>query len=384
MKYKLISPILLLVTLSCTNYSGNVSIPRIQEVAFTSQPQIIIVDTLRIDASATSLRGEWDIRDDKLFFTDYSLTGIREYSSEGQFIEAHIKKGRGPGESPFPFNTVCFGEDRRLYTLDQSWFYSVYDSTLTETVDKYRFLSETNYKKGDWNRLLLHPDPEVDNMYEFNLDVRDMKPMDVGQVLVPVYTEHAVFNAYSSVNHRSFWKNAYLFMIVDPGIGEVVSKFGHFPAIYQKRRIPAFYRYGFDVGKDGIYVSFAADSLIYIYDRTSLTPKSSFGRSFLGFNDNYPENKSFDDYSSSWLDLQKEYGWFGRVLSDGRWFFRSYKLAADAGYGIQVYKDYTLVSDLHFNEEPSIIGKIGLYYYVSVPVDTTNDQFVFYRFKICD
>lgn len=359
-------------------------VPYINEAARTTRSQIVIVDTIRIDASATSLRGEWDIRDDRLFFTDYALVGIREYSSEGIFIKRHIEKGRGPGESPTPFNTVCFGHDRCLYSLDQSWFYSVYDSTFTVIVSRYRFLSETNYNKGDWNRLLLHPDPEIDNMYEFNLDVRDMRPIGDGQVLVPVYTEHAIFNAYASINHRSYWKNSYLFMIVDPGSERIVSKFGHFPPIYQKRRIPAFYKYGFDVGDDGIYVSFAADSLIYVFDRTSLMPTKAFGCSFAGFNDHFPESRSFDDYASSFRDLQSEYGWFGRIMLDGNRIFRSYKLAGKAGYGVQIYEDYALVSDIHFNEEPSVIGRIGSYYYISVPVDTVNDQFVFYRFMVCD
>ena len=72
---------------------------------------VIITDTLRIDASATSLKGEWDIHKDRLFFTDYSLVRVREYDRDGVYQMSHINRGRGPGESPSPFNTVCFDSD---------------------------------------------------------------------------------------------------------------------------------------------------------------------------------------------------------------------------------------------------------------------------------
>ncbi len=60
-------------------------------------------DTLRVDASATSTDGEWFLQKERLLFLDHNMVGIKEYDLEGNYLNRHIKRGRGPGENPAPF-----------------------------------------------------------------------------------------------------------------------------------------------------------------------------------------------------------------------------------------------------------------------------------------
>ena len=340
----------------------------------------VILDTLYIDSSATSLRGEWDIHGDRLFFSDHSLCSIREYDPDGSFIGKHIGKGRGPGESPSPFNVVCFYPDGRVCVQDQSWHYTVFDSSMTKTLYSYTFLSDKGYRQSDWMQLLKKPDPEIDNMYEFNLDSPDMEAFG-DQILVPVYTEHVTMNAYSRINSSKFWKQSYNFMLIDPEAGRITAKFGHFPLAYHRQRIPAFYTYSFDVDDDLVYVGYAADTLIYAMDAKG-TIVGAFGSAFEGFDGRFPENKSFDDYSLKLKDFRADCAYFEHLYADSPWIFRSYKMPGDSGYGLQLYKDYDLAADIPFNESVRVIGCIGDCYYLEAPPDIDDDRFVIYRMKI--
>ena len=260
--------------------------------------------------------------------------------------------------------------------------YKVFDDTMTQTIASYRFLSETSYKQADWNRLLLNPNPEIDNMYEFNLDVRDMKPYG-RQVVVPVYTEHVSFNGYSTRNNKRFWRESYNYMLIDPYDGRIVTKFGHFPSCYQQRRIPTFSSYGFDVDKKGrVFTTYAADTLIYVQSFLKEI-EFAFGRSFPGFDEKFPEVKSFDEYLESYDSYREEAGYFQTIKVEGEYIFRGYKLPGDRGYGVQVYRDYNYVADILFREPVRIIGQIGDDYYGSAPPDLSADSFILYKIRIC-
>ena len=62
--------------------------------------------------------------------------------------------------------------------------------------------------------------------------------------------------------------------------------------------------------------------------------------------------------------------------------FRTYKKAFDRGYGVQVYKDYSLIADIPFDESVRIIGTIDGLYYAVAPADVENDVYRIYRIKL--
>lgn len=57
----------------------------------------IVLDTIFIDASFTSLEGEWLLKDSRLYFIDQALVGVKVFDLDGLYIEKHIERGRGHG-----------------------------------------------------------------------------------------------------------------------------------------------------------------------------------------------------------------------------------------------------------------------------------------------
>lgn len=342
--------------------------------------EFLFLDTLIIDSSPTSMRGEWLINKERLFFVDYSVVGVREYDENGQFLSHHINQGRGPGESPSPFNSACFDENGNFYFTDSNWRFCKFDASFSKKLAEYRFLSEGGYDMKDWNKLLLHPDPEVNEMYEFNLDSRSMA-LAGDKLLVPVYTEHVTFNAYTRFNHKRFWRESYNFMLIDIEKGRITEKFGHFPAIYQRKRIPSFCSYSTDVSGDKIYTSYAADSLIYVRD-ISGKPLYSFGTNVPGINDDYPTNKSYNDFAETKDKYRDESGYYTSIKSEGDYLFRSYKLPGENSYGIQIYNGNSYIGYINSTEPIRVIGQIDGTYYVSAGIDIERDVFMIFRFRI--
>lgn len=339
----------------------------------------IRIDTIQIDASATSLRGTWDIRYDRLFYTDFTLVGVREFDKDGNYIGKHIKSGRGPDEMSAKAVASCFDyKNDNLAIIDEAWQFSIFNPEFKKIAGPFAMLSDINYTGANWQHLLSRPDPEDMHMYEFNLDSRAIVCVD-NIITIPIVTEHITFNAYSKIaNSKRFWKESYIFMSVDPVEKKTRRIFGHYPAVYQKKQIPAFYKYSFDTDGKYLYTTFAADPLIYVRDLDG-EPKFTFGTGVEGIDDNYVETKSFEEYNEKLDGILREYGYYQGIKCINGLIFRSYKLPRDNGYGIQIYQNYNMVGDLHFDEPVSVFGRIEDAYYAIGPTDIDNDLFTIYR-----
>jgi hypothetical protein len=119
------------------------------------------VDTLCIDASTSSLEGQWHLSRGKLLFLDRYMVGVREYDTQGNFISRHITRGRGPDEMIAPARLSEPTPYGGLVMIDSSWWIYLYDSLYHRPNDPYRFLSDRMSGSFDWNYLLRNPDPEV-------------------------------------------------------------------------------------------------------------------------------------------------------------------------------------------------------------------------------
>lgn len=381
MKKKII-PILtvLLSAVSCTHYAHEYIDLEVRESEYC--PTLISrVDTMDIDASATSLRGTWSIRGGHLFFTDHSVVGIREFDADGRFVAKHINKGRGPGESISPFNVSCFDSLGNVLVLNHNWQYLVFDPSLSTVKSTYVFLSDENYKYDNWVSLLQKPDPEKNAMYEFNLQSRCMVA-DGQDIIVPIETEHVLLNAYIKFNSKRYWHDTYNFMRINPYEGRIKEKFGHFPPVYQRRlRMSAFHACSFDTKQDEMLITYAADSLIYVRGLDGKL-KYAFGRGVEGFDYNYPQISSFDDYTEHRIEQQLEYGYYMELKVVDNLVFRSYKCPQTSGYGIQIYRGCEYVGDLHFNEHTYVFGRIGDLFYAATDADLDQDVYHIYRFRL--
>ena len=349
----------------------------IKNISITS----IKADTLTIDGSSISLDGKWILHKGRLYFIDYSLVGVREYDLDGNFIGRHISKGRGPNEWHVPFVTAIYTDDDELIGIDGSWVMQVYDSVYQRIGRPYKMLSDIRFEANDWNQLLHKPNVENTHMYEFSTDSRGMAILN-DNLVVPIVTDHVNYNGYYiSSNAKKFWRYSYTFLSIDTQLQKTGKKFGKYPPIYQTRNIPAFSTYSFDTHKDELYTSFTADPLIYVRDNQGVL-LYSFGINASGVSSDYPETLSYEEFSQVFKDHLKKYSYYTGIKFADPYLFRTYKLANNNGYGIQIYKDENLIGEINVEQKIEILGVHDNLYYGLLPVDLENERFKIIKFSL--
>lgn len=338
-------------------------------------------DTIRIDASSTSMDGQWSVSNDTFYFADAYLAGVSTFDLYGNFADKHIEKGRGPNEILSPFLAITFSPDRELTGIDMSWYLYRFDTLYHRKDQLYRLYSEVKYDESDWNNLLRKPDPEINQMYEFNTSTKKLKIIG-DKVLIPILSEHIHFNGYNLKDRaKDFWAESYTFQLFDIKQGKALQKIGHYPPIYFQKNIPVFSGYNFDLYKDKIYSTFMADSLIYV---RNLEGKLlySFGYSS-GLNpEKLPETETFEEHEKVRNDHLARYGYYTDLLVTDDYVLRGYKKEGKGKYGIQIYKDHNLVGDIPMNTAFRFIGKNGNFYYLLLDIDLDNEYFEIVRFRI--
>jgi hypothetical protein len=348
----------------------------IRTTAFSS------VDTLYIDAGATSLEGAWHLSRGRLLFLDRRMVGVREYDTQGNFIARHIHRGRGPNEMIAPPDLSEPTPDGGLVMMDGSWWLSLYDSLYHGSNGLDRVFADLGAGSFDWNHLLRNPDPEVRQMYEPYLLIGRIKIAD-SILLLPVITEHVSYNGYEVGNGaKKYWRETHNMITVDLRDLSTGELFGSYPPVYQERVIPVFSEFDFDVEGDKLYTSFAADSLIYVRDVTDGRLLYSFGCAAQGVSTLFPATSSFEEYEEVYDAQREEYGYYTRLVCAGDYLFRGYKKEGEAGYGFQLYRDGVLVGDIPVEEEIRIIGAECGVFYAALPPDLDGERFRILRFTL--
>lgn len=338
-------------------------------------------DTIRIDASSTSMDGQWAISNDTFYFADSYLEGVSTFDLNGNFTGRHIEKGRGPNEVLSPFVAITFSPNGELVGIDKTWHLYRFDTLYHRKDQLYRLLSEVKYNESDWEELLKKPDPEINQMYELNTRTKKLK-VTGDRVLIPILTEHVHYNGYNLGNRaKDFWAESYTFQLFDIRQGKALQKIGHYPPIYHQKNIPVFSDYNFDLHGDKIYSTFMADSLIYVRDPEGKL-LYSFGCSSGLDAENLPETETFEEYEKVRMDQLAHYAYYTDLLVADEYVLRGYKKEGKDKYGIQIYKGYHLVGDVPMSAPFQFIGRNGNFYYLLLPIDLDNEYFEIARFTI--
>ena len=342
------------------------------------------VDTIYIDAGATSLDGQWLLSNGRLLFVDAYMVGVRVYDIKGNFISRHINRGRGPNEMIGEAYVSEATDNGGLVMINSSWQMYFYDSLYRRQADPYGFLSDIRLAGGDWKDLLMNPDPQVKYMYEFFPLVQRIKVTDSIMVM-PIITEHIRYNGYETGDNAGrYWKEVYNMIFIDLKNRVTGDLFGSYPPVYRQNNIPVFSQFDFDVDKEkgNLYVGFAADSLIYVRDLKSGRLLYDFGCSANGVSDNYPSTGSFEQYESRYKEDRKKYGYYTQLIKVGNYLFREYKKEGDAGFGLQIYDDNVLIGNVDTYEPIRIIGEYDGWLYCSLPADLDNECFRILKFTL--
>ena len=342
-------------------------------------------DTLIIDAGPTSLEGKWLIDRGKLLFIDQHAVGVRAYDMQGNFMARYITRGQGPNEMLTPALASTTDGNGNLIMFDGTWMILSYDSNYQMTSERYRFLSDLNLKEENWTQLLHKPNPEINYMYEYHYSVNRVKVVD-SILFMPIITEHVTYNGYeiSRGNAKKFWRNTYTFMSIDIKNKITGNLFGAYPPIYRRHNIPVFASYDFDTDTENraMYISFMADSLIYVRDLASGNLLYSFGCAANGISKSYPSTSTFDEYESEYKNYRKRYGYYTQLVKINDYLFRVYKRERDAGYGLQVYHNALLIGDIDLIDSIDIIGEHDGFFYGVLPVDIDNESFKILKFVL--
>lgn len=341
------------------------------------------LDTMLIDAGASSMEGRWHLSRGKLLFLDKYVVGVREYDLQGNFLGHNINRGRGPNEMIAPASLSATTNDGGLTMIDNSWYIFHFDSLYQKSAENGRFLADLVIEtEFDWNHLLQNPDPEVKQMYELFWGSGRVKIADDTMIL-PIITEHVHFNGYNTGSQaKGYWAQTHNMIFVDAVNNATGELFGTYPPVYQQNNIPAFAGFDFDTDDERIYIGFAADSLIYVRDVHTGKLLNCFGCAAPEVSGRYPSTSTFEEYEKVCDDHLSKFGHYTRLVRVGDRLLREYKKDGNAGYGLQIYENGVLIGNIDTAETMQIIGLHDGIIYAALPADLDREQLRILKFTL--
>lgn len=339
-----------------------------------------IFDTINIDATSTSLQGEWIIIDDKLIYLDKNLVSIRKYNRNGEFVEKVLNRGRGPQEFLNP--PLCFlklTNSNYLYITRDSDFY-ILDSVYNQKLKMNLIIKAS--ENDNMSELYDHPNPNKISMYE--MEIGDNQMVEFGDNIVfPITTEHIKYNGfYKENNAADFYKHSFTLLALNKNTFNYHKVFANFPSIYWNKMIPNFKSCSICADDSVLFVSYQADPNIYTYNK-NLELFGYFGKSSEMINtDLYPETTNFNDAEKNYKKHHKEYGYYSEIKQIQKYLFRSYH-TTDGKNGLQIYYKYGLIHNSILPYDLfDMIGYIEPYFYAVTKCDIENERYSIIRFKI--
>ncbi len=348
----------------------------------------IHADSVYLDASMTSFSGKFlmSAAGDKIYFVDYNAVGVSEYSLAGEYLGTKVMRGRGPDEMIAPSQGCTTDNMGNLILLDSNSGITIFDRSLEHklffTQSPFFQLLDEDFGQEDWNVIYNNPDPEVPQMYEYNLIINRLA-FDGERLYIPISTEHVSYNLFERTsNSADCWKKSYILMSFVPNrISETKQLLGHYPPIYSERNIPSFGRYDFAVYGRKLYVSFNADSKIYVLDING-NPLYSFGIADPDIKCDYPQTRTFMEYEDKEFDHRQKYGYYDKLFLSEDITFRTCK--TDSGrYKLQIYKGVDMTGDILLGRNMEVIGcSSDGYIYAYTRADYEEEKFVLIKFRI--
>ncbi len=334
-----------------------------------------------IDGEAlSSMIGNFFVHGDKICFADDELSTILTYDTLGRHIKNYLSFGRGPKEIMGLYHATNYGKDS-IMIIDGQWGLYYLDSEFN-IVDKNRINWGEFAEIVDWNELKDKPDPNVKAMYEFEYYNGKIDSYN-NSIVLPIVTEHINYNGYGN-NSKHFYRNASTFGVVRDYVLEQ-TLIQRSPVYENYKYAPTFYHQIFDVLDNILYFSFEADSLIYCMDLDSLEVVKSFGCEAVDIDKDYAEYNSVERCDENWKSDREKYGYYQELfaysLDKDNYLFRSFKRDSQ-GYGVQLYKNDTLIAETATPKNFKVFGYIAPYFYASSAYKSGVDSMYVHRIKI--
>lgn len=336
----------------------------------------ISMDTILLENVPISYEIESSINNDKVYLVDRYFTTIYEYTPSGQLIKKYLGKGRAKNETTIGrIATHTFTEDN-LFLLNTSGAHYYYDDNFM-LQNLFLVSYEEKYNKNN-----IYETPTAYTHCYGNIVCRSYKN-DIFFNVMLLHLETNIINTTSEHLKRS--ANIFEVDTRKQDLGRLLAV--GYPASYSQdtESKVLFSSVYFDIGKDGtFYVTYEADSLIYVYN-DKFDMQKCYGMAGSGMDLNYVAINDVADikkYNKKERATKGYYNWI-EYVEEQNILFRSYqKGAASKNDGLQIYNDGVLIGDVEVPKGLKVMGYIEPYYYSYVIPDEGAERIYMYRFNL--
>ncbi|RGV35664.1 hypothetical protein DWW14_21715 [Bacteroides uniformis] len=365
---------MLLVSISCSE-----SVDIVHYGEWKANKKIELLDSVIVDASNTSGRGNFFMQDSSIYFADSYYMSIFQYDFvSASCVGQYFGRGQGPNELPsfmyaYPFkngNRECFVMDNSLgmYTYREGDFSLEYKGRIDFG---WEHLSRNDYTS-----------PSVYNLMEMTDFGIDLTYLNDSTILLPIN----LINRYLDKVSEERYEEGHIFAELNSKNMKVKKVWGDFPNVYKQRPTPFFEFFQYAMNKDTLYVNHATDSLIYVYKYpnnllyTVGYESSDVNRNYtVGYDvemSNFKSDIRIVGVNSGLLYVPEKHLLFRTTL----------KRVLNREVVIQAYSNNDLILDADMPNSFKLLGFWDDYFYgVSLlPKEDANGNihFIFYRFKI--
>jgi hypothetical protein len=342
----------------------------------------ITFDTIIVSLSSTSSLGHFEIVNGNIVFFDHEFAVANVLNEDFIIEKAFIGFGRGPNEIT-GIHKVAATSDSSIVILNTDWSVFKFNNNW-EKINTIRI--NQSIQEESLKRAVVFPNSSMVNAYEYEPNGISIKMLNEYTLLIPVTTFGIVneFGEYGLAN--KYYRDYFALGRVNMVNGLLDTVFLKRPAVYlekKNRYLSNFNFFDFDLHQNNYWISWAIDSLIYQYKYPDELI-CAFGHAGAEMDVNYQPYKKFDDHEKNFFNDRKNYGYYNGVLYDeyNGLIYRSYYKGYEKGYGMQVYKDYSLIADVEVPDNFRLLGRIGDHLIANGTIDEYNGTAFLYRFKI--
>jgi len=311
---------------------------------------------------------------------------IEEFSIEGRSKGIKKRELDGPEELQGISELI---PTKAGFIIRHDWGFYQYDSEW-EYVGKSVFQSASTVS---YEEMLDNPKGEYIEMYELLHHNTKTTEIADGHLVIKLDVEHPLFNAFTT---RSYYRDSRVLGKVNPFNGMMVEMLGTRPDSYEEYEyIPFHVMLDYHWTSDNsIYVTYEADSLIYVYD-TSWNLKDSFGEAGIGMNTDYVESQTLDvAFDVKYFNYARNREVFYKdiyVDEEEGLVFRTYRQGSDRQdlldetgnpLRLQIYRNKKLMEDFSVPGRFRILVKVGERYVADGYYDEQNEKQGFYLLNL--
>ena len=375
MKFKIGTLILLTFLASCHRQTTDETLfAKVENVQPTNEVKNIEIETFPLDAIDSYYKGFMNICQNQILFIDEQLCYMFFFDENGKLINRKFGKGQGPSElMTSRIDGYAQLEPSGFFFVGASNDCHLYDSALQ--IQK-RYVIDKGKREGTAN---------YETPWIYTLSYGHLVMKNYGNKLY-----YTVFSEYQDMNFidspTSYFRNVHYLCQMDLETGKVEKMLGKYPPIYtQKETLKPFTFVDFDIDREGnFYVSFEADSLIYMYDKEFI-PLKTFG--YAGKRMKEPKRvlSTFSDFGEHYEEERAKNGYYTHIqyIDETGLLLRNYARGnEEKADGLQIYKNGVLLGDVDVPKNSHVIGYIPPFYYAAIDTDDESETITMYKFKL--